>query len=351
MFEANKNNRGYSIVVPCHNEDESIRELHRRLSGVMTGRYEPVEFIFVDDHSTDATPEIFEQIAEEDARVTVVRLKRNYGQTVALAAGFDYADGEIIISMDSDLQHDPADIPALIAKFEETGCDIVSGWREKRVDNFLLRRLPSRIANWLMAKLSNVDIHDFGTTFKLYRKDTIKQVKLYGEMHRFIPALASWNGATITEVPIKNIERPEGRSHYGLSRTVRVLFDLLTIRFLLRYVTRPLHFFGPIGLLSTAGGVLINVSLLAQKILYGSDLFTRHGPLMILGAVLFLAGIQLISTGLMGEVLSRTYFESQGKVVYSIERILKGGSATKTPYRIPQSLPHTNASHEKAAAR
>src|SRR5262245_20948747 len=233
MFEDTDSGPKYSIVVPCHNEENSALELYRRLSQVMTGRYEPVEFIFVDDHSSDATPEILRQIAAEDDRVTVMRLKRNYGQTVALAAGFDYAEGDTIISMDGDLQHDPADIPSLIAKYEETGCDIVSGWREKRVDNFFLRRVPSRVANWLMAKLSGVDIHDFGTTFKVYRKDTIKQIKLYGEMHRFIPALASWNGATVTEVAIRNIERPDGRSHYGLSRTIRVVFGLLTIRLLL----------------------------------------------------------------------------------------------------------------------
>src|SRR4051812_11754260 len=270
----------YSVVVPFHNEQESVRELHRQLSVVMTGRYEPVEFIFIDDHSNDKTLERLKQIAETDPRVVVIRLKRNYGQTVALAAGFDYAEGDVIISMDGDLQHDPADIPQMLAVFEKTGCDIVSGWRKKRVDNFLLRRLPSRIANWLMAKLSDIDIHDFGTTFKVYRKDTIKQIKLYGEMHRFIPALASWNGATIVEVPIKNIERPGGHSHYGLSRTIRVMFDLLTIRFLLKYVTRPLHFFGPLGLLSTLTGMAIMFWMLVKKLLYGTDILEQHGPLM-----------------------------------------------------------------------
>ena len=318
----------YSVVVPFHNEEESVRELHQRLSEVMTGHYEPVEFIFIDDHSTDRTQAALKEIARQDPRVVVICLKRNYGQTVALAAGFDYAEGEVIISMDGDLQHDPADIPRMLAVFEERGCDIVSGWRKKRVDNFLLRRLPSRIANWLMAKLSGVEIHDFGTTFKVYRKDTIKQIKLYGEMHRFIPALASWNGATIVEVPIKNIERPGGRSHYGLSRTVRVLFDLLTIRYLLKYVTRPLHFFGPLGLLSTMAGMLIMLWMLVKKVLYGSDLVEQHGPLLILGAVLILAGVQLITSGLIGEMLSRTYFESQGKPIYSIERIITNKSAT-----------------------
>ena len=318
----------YSVVVPFHNEQESVRELYQQLSAVMTNHYEPVEFIFIDDHSTDSTPQVLNEIVKSDPRVVAIRLKRNYGQTVALAAGFDYAEGDVIISMDGDLQHDPADIPQMLAAFEETECDIVSGWRKKRVDNFLLRRAPSRVANWLMSKLSGVNIHDFGTTFKIYRKDTIKQIRLYGEMHRFIPALASWNGATIVEVPIKNIERPGGRSHYGLSRTVRVLFDLLTIRFLLKYVTRPLHFFGPIGLLSTTLGFLINVWLIVDKAIYGTALFDQHGPLMLLGAVLILAGVQLVSSGLIGEMLSRTYFESQGKPIYSIERVITSKNAS-----------------------
>jgi glycosyltransferase involved in cell wall biosynthesis len=328
MYMNEGENPKYSVVVPFHNEQESVRELYQQLSAVMTNRYEPVEFIFIDDHSTDSTPQVLNEIVKSDPRVVAIRLKRNYGQTVALAAGFDYAEGDVIISMDGDLQHDPADIPQMLAAFEETECDIVSGWRKKRVDNFLLRRAPSRVANWLMSKLSGVNIHDFGTTFKIYRKDTIKQIRLYGEMHRFIPALASWNGATIVEVPIKNIERPGGRSHYGLSRSVRVLFDLLTIRFLLKYVTRPLHFFGPIGLLSTTLGFLINVWLIVDKAIYGTALFDQHGPLMLLGAVLILAGVQLVSSGLIGEMLSRTYFESQGKPIYSIERVITSKNAS-----------------------
>jgi len=332
MFKDESEGPKYSVVVPFHNEQESVRELYQQLSRVMTNHYEPVEFIFIDDHSTDSTNQVLGEIVENDPRVIAVRLKRNYGQTVALAAGFDCAEGEVIISMDGDLQHDPADIPRMLAAFEQTGCDIVSGWRKKRVDNFFLRRAPSRIANWLMSKLSGVDIHDFGTTFKVYRKDTIKQIKLYGEMHRFIPALASWNGATVVEVPINNIERPGGRSHYGLSRTIRVLFDLLTIRFLLKYVTRPLHFFGPIGLLSTSIGMVIYVWMILDKLIYGVDLFDKHGPLMLLAAVLILAGVQLVSSGLIGEMLSRTYFESQGKPIYSIEKV-------KTRKNVPAAHP------------
>src|ERR1700723_3439286 len=241
----------------------------------MTGRFEPVEFIFVDDHSTDRTPEILSELASLDRRVTALRLKRNYGQTTALAAGFDNAEGEIILSMDGDLQHDPSDIPKMLEVFERTDADIVSGWREKRVDNFLLRRFPSRVANWVMAKLSGVDIHDFGTTFKVYRRDTIKDIHLYGELHRFIPALAAWNGAKVVEVPIRNIVRPDGRSHYGISRTLRVLFDIITIRFLMRYMTRPLHFFGPPGLLGIFSGSVILFWLFVEKVLWNIDLFAE----------------------------------------------------------------------------
>src|ERR1700726_3024625 len=312
----------YSIVVPFHDEQDSVRELHQRLSEVMTGRYDPVEFVFVDDQSSDATPQILAAIADEDPRIAVLRLKRNYGQTTALAAGFDAAAGEIIISMDGDLQHDPADIPGMLEAFEATGCDIVSGWRQRRVDNFLLRRMPSRVANWMMAKLSGVNIHDFGTTFKVYRRDIIKDIHLYGEMHRFIPALASWNGAKVVEVPIHNIERPGGKSHYGIGRTVRVLFDLITVRFLLRYMTRPLHFFGPAGLLGMFVGGAILLGLLAEKVFFGTSIFIAHGPLMILAMMLCLFGVQLLAVGLMGELLMRTHFESRVEPMYRIERVI-----------------------------
>jgi glycosyltransferase involved in cell wall biosynthesis len=313
----------YSIVVPFHNEEDSVTALYEKIVEVMEGRYEPFDMIFVDDASWDATPDLLMDITERDRRVTVIRLKRNYGQTGALAAGFDYADGDVIISMDGDLQHDPADIPALVEKLRE-GYDLVSGWRKKRVDNLFFRRFPSRIANWLMAKLSGVELHDFGTTFKVYRKRTIKQVHLYGELHRFIPALTSWNGARIAEVPIKNIEREKGKSHYGISRTFRVLFDLLTVRFLLKYVTRPLHFFGPLGLMGITGGGALSLFLFVKKLM-GADLFTEHGPLLILATMMFLAGVQLVSTGLVAELLARTYFESQNRPIYTIDRIIRGG--------------------------
>lgn len=318
----------YSIVIPVLNEEGSLRELHRQLSEVMKGRFEPVEFVFVDDHSSDSTPEILAELADEDHRVVSLRLKRKYGQTVALAAGFDHATGDIIISMDGDLQHDPADIPAMVEALEATDSDIVSGWRQKRVDNFFFRRIPSRVANWLMAKLSGVNIHDFGTTFKVYRRETIKDVRLYGELHRFIPALASLNGAKVIEVPIRNVPRPQGKSHYGISRTSRVFFDLITIRFLLRYMLRPLHFFGPAGMLSFLAGGGILGFLFLDKVFTGADIFVQHGPLLILGMLLSLFGLQFLATGLVGELMMRNYFEAHQKPVYRFERIMNSPRAT-----------------------
>ena len=319
----------YSVVVPFHNEADSVDMLYARIVEVMESLKQPFEMVFVNDCSTDDTERMLRDLATRDHRITLVNLKRNYGQTPALAAGFDLAAGDVIISMDGDLQHDPADIPALLRKLEE-GFDLVSGWREKRVDNLLLRRLPSRIANWLMAKLSGVALHDFGTTFKVYRRDTIKRIKLYGELHRFIPALASWHGARIAEVPIRNVVRETGRSHYGISRTFRVLFDLLTVRFLLKYVTRPLHFFGPLGLAGLLGGGMIGFFLLIRK-LAGVDVFTTHGPLLILAMMMILAGIQLLSIGLVGELLARTYFEANERPVYTVATIVRAGTEEAGP--------------------
>ena len=243
-----------SIVVPLFNEAGTLEELHRRLTAVLFLLGIPSEIVYVDDGSSDGTAETLQGLESRDERVRVIRLARNYGQTAALAAGFDAAAGEVIVAMDGDLQHAPEEIPKLLAKLAE-GYDIVSGWRAQRVDNVWTRRLPSKVANWLMAKLSGVSLHDFGTTFKAYRAPVIKQIRFTAILHRFIPALASWSGARIAEVPIANIPRPQSESHYGLSRTWRVAADLITVRFLLRYVTRPLHFFGPIGFASVAAGL------------------------------------------------------------------------------------------------
>src|SRR5437016_67980 len=282
----------YSIVVPFHNEQESVTALYDRLKAVMEATGESFELVFVDDGSVDRTYKLLREIVTIDSRVVVVKLRRNFGQTSALAAGFANAKGEYIIAMDGDLQHDPDDLPRFLEKLEQ-GYDLVSGWRKERVDNFVLRRIPSRIANWAMAKLSGVDIHDFGTTFKAYRREILEQVPLYGELHRFIPALASWHGASIIEVPIRNVNRERGLSHYGISRTFRVFFDLITIRFLLRYLSRPLHFFGTVGMLSILTGFSVAGWLGVQKLFYGSHLLVQHGPLMIFGAVLFLAGLNM----------------------------------------------------------
>jgi hypothetical protein len=227
----------------------------------------------------------------------------------------------VVIAMDGDLQHAPEDIPALLRKIDD-GYDIASGWRRERVDNALTRKIPSRIANWLMAKASGMDLRDFGTTFKAYRAEVLKDVHLYGELHRFIPALASFYGARVAEVPIQSTLRESGTSHYGLSRTFRVLFDILTIRFLLKYFTRPMHFFGTLGLLGTASGGLILGFCLLEKLFWRLDIIQEHGPLMIAGALLLLAGLMMFSTGLIGELVMRTYFETQDRRIYAVREIL-----------------------------
>ena len=311
----------YSIVVPFHDEEDSVTELYSRLKAVMEASAEPFEFVFVDDGSRDHTFRLLQDIAAVDSRVVVVKLRRNFGQTSALAAGFDHAQGEFVIAMDGDLQHDPADIPAFLEKLEE-GYDVVSGWRKERVDNFVMRRFPSRIANWLMAKLSGVDIHDFGTTFKAYRRELLAEVPLYGEMHRFIPALASFHGASICEIPIKNIVATR-KSHYGISRTFRVLFDLMTIRFLLRYLTRPLHFFGRLGILSGMSGCGIALWLAYVKFFRGVQLMEHHGPLMIFAAVLIVAGVQLLALGLLGEMQVRHYYTAFEATPYSVANVIR----------------------------
>lgn len=315
----------YSIVVPLHNEQENVTDLYDRLKAVMEASGETFEIVLVDDGSEDQTFDLLREIASIDSRVTVVKLRRNFGQTAGLAAGFDHARGEFIIAMDGDLQHDPADIPLFLEKVAE-GYDIVSGWRKQRIDNFWLRRFPSRVANWTMAKLSGVDIHDFGTTFKAYRREILEQVPLYGELHRFIPALASWHGATICEVPIRNINRERGVSHYGISRTFRVFFDLITIRFLLRYLSRPLHFFGTGGMLSIFAGSGIAVWLMAQKLLHHLDVVASHGPLMLFGAVLLVLGMNLLAIGLLGEMQVRHYHSPVRRAPYSVDRILRAQS-------------------------
>jgi glycosyltransferase involved in cell wall biosynthesis len=252
--------------------------------------------------------------------VNVVRLRRNFGQTPALKAGFDFARGDIVISMDGDQQHNPEEIPRFLEKIEE-GYDLVSGWRRSRNDHWLMRQVPSHIANWLMAKLSGIELHDFGTTFKAYRREILQEIQLYGELHRFIPALASSTGARIAEVPISNPQRKSGQSNYGIGRSIRVFFDLIMVKFLLDYSTRPLQFFGMLGLAGTGTGFALALFLGIKKIFFNEALMTEHGPLLLLSIALFISGIQFISLGLLGEISARTYYESQNKAIYALREV------------------------------
>jgi glycosyltransferase involved in cell wall biosynthesis len=311
-----------SIVIPIHNEEHSILPLYDRLSAVLEPLQRPYEILFVDDASTDRSFELLANLVETDGHLKVIRLRRNFGQTAALSAGFHESKGSVVIAMDGDLQHAPEDIPALLSKINE-GYDIASGWRKDRVDHALSRKLPSRIANWLIAKASGVELRDFGTTFKAYRSEVLKDVNLYGELHRFIPALASFYGARIAEVPIRSTPRGAGDSHYGLGRTFRVMFDILTIKFLLKYFTRPMHFFGLFGLAGTTFGGSILAYLAVEKLLAPSrDIVAEHGPLMVASGLSFLAGLMMFSTGLIGEMMMRTYFESQDRRIYAVREIL-----------------------------
>jgi len=334
-MESEENPLSYSIVVPFYNEQESVAQLYVKIIEVMDAVGEPYEIVFVDDGSKDGTFRLMSEIARDDDRVVVIQLRRNFGQTAALKAGFDHSKGEIIISMDGDLQHDPAEIPRFIEKIHE-GYDIVSGWRVERTDHWLTRQIPSRVANRIMAKLSRVDLHDFGTTFKAYRRDILSEIHLYGELHRFIPALASWAGASVAEVPITNIPRKSGKSNYGISRTIRVLLDLLSVKFLLDYSTKPLQFFGVAGLSCLAAGGGIGFWVFARKALLNEGLLANHGPLIILGMALVMGGIQFIAIGLIGELLARTYYESQNKPVYTVRQSLgRGRTAVQSGRREP----------------
>ncbi len=309
----------YSIVVPFYNEEGSIPALHAKICHVMEALGAPYELIFVDDGSRDGTLKLLSEIHEQDTHVHVLRLRKNFGQTAALKAGFDFAVGDIVIALDGDLQYDPEDIPALVTKLRE-GYDIVSGWRKDRNDG-ITRKLPSLVANRLMAWLSGVSLNDFGSTFKAYRREVIQNIPLYGELHRFIPALASWSGATIAEVPVRLYPRQSGTSKYGIGRTVRVLLDLLSIKFLIDYSTRPLHFFGLFGLIGTSLGGVIGFYLLLKKGLWGEAIMTEHGPLLMVAVVLIISGVQFLSMGLLADILSRTYFESQNRPIYAIRSV------------------------------
>ncbi|MBN2430865.1 MAG: glycosyltransferase family 2 protein [Acidobacteria bacterium] len=310
-----------SLVVPIYNEEQNIPLLFEEIVVAMADVTPDYELILVDDRSTDGSFGQMLRLVRRDPRVTCIRLRRNQGQTAALSAGFDHASGTYIIAMDGDLQNDPADIPPLLRALQETGSDIASGWRRHRREPFFRRRLPSRIANWMISRLSGVKLHDYGATLKAYRRSLLNQVRLYGDHHRFIPALAARYGARVVEVPINDRRRRFGRSKYNLTRAFRVIIDLITIRFLLRYLTRPVHFFGIPGLLAFLTGGAIGVFLLLKKIILAVDVFTKHGPLMLLSVLLIIAGIQLICFGLLGELLTRIYFEGGNRTIYTIDRV------------------------------
>lgn len=307
-----------SIVIPVFEEEESVGPLYKSVKEVMDGLKRPYEIVFIDDGSRDRTFAALEDMQKKDPNVVVVSFRRNFGQTAAMAAGFDYAKGDIIVTMDADLQNDPKDIPKLLDSIR--GFDIVSGWRKERKDPFISRRLPSIIANWLISRTTGVHLHDYGCTLKAYRKEVIKDIRLYGEMHRFIPAIASWVGATITEVETTHHPRRFGKSKYGISRTVRVILDLITVKFLQSFSTKPIHAFGTPGLVMGALGFLLALYLSVEKIALGRDIGSR--PLLLLAVLLIILGVQLVIMGLLGEMLARVYHESQGKPVFTVRKVL-----------------------------
>ncbi|MGW8144728.1 MAG: glycosyltransferase family 2 protein [Anaerolineales bacterium] len=308
-----------SVVIPVFNEHESIPELYDRLSASLLSSGKIYEIIFIDDGSTDGTFEVLNGIQFQDSRVWVIQLRRNFGQSAAFSAGFDLAHGEAIVTMDGDLQNDPADIPNLLEKLDE-GFDVVSGWRVDRKDLFLTRRLPSMAANAIISKVTGLDLHDYGCSLKAYRQEVVKNIKLYGELHRFIPAIASWMGIKVAEIPVNHSFRKHGRSHYGLGRTLKVFLDLITVKFLLNYATRPLQIFGLAGMISFVAGMGLSIYLSILRLFFDQPLSNR--PILLLAVLLIMLGVQLIVMGLLGELIVRTYHESQGKSIYVVRDIL-----------------------------
>ncbi len=308
-----------SVVVPLLNEEENLHALHTQLHSALDDAGLDYELIFVDDGSTDLSFETLRSLQADDPRMRVVRLRRNYGQTAAFSAAFDRARGEVIVTLDADLQNDPVDIPALLAKLAE-GYDVVSGWRVNRHDRLIDRRLPSIVANRLIGWATGVRIHDYGCSLKAYRRDVLADVRLYGELHRFIPALAYGQGARVAEIPVHHRPRRFGRSKYGLSRTLKVFLDLLAVKFLLSYSTRPIHVFGLLGLASSGLGILLLAYLAVVRLFMLQAIGDR--PLLMLAILLTMLGVQLITTGLLAEIVVRTYYESQGKPIYTVREEL-----------------------------
>jgi glycosyltransferase involved in cell wall biosynthesis len=310
-----------SIVIPLFNEEESVEPLYAQLQEALESLERNYEIIVVDDGSTDRSFELLKGLHVRDKRLKVIRFRRNFGQTAAFAAGFEHAQGQVVVTMDADLQNDPADIPRLLEKLEE-GYDVVSGWRVERWKSaWLTRRLPSVVANRLISETTGVHLHDYGCSLKAYRSEVVKNINLYGELHRFIPAMASWMGVSVTEIPVHYQPRQFGRSKYGLSRTIKVVLDLLTVRFLLSYATRPIHIFGSLGLAMSGLGGILGLYLSVVKLALGQDIGSR--PLLLLAILLMVLGVQMITMGLLGELVVRTYHESQGKRIYVVREILE----------------------------
>jgi len=312
-----------SVLIPVYNEAPNLEPLHHELTATLGAWGRSYELLFVDDGSTDGSAEALGVIHARDPHVRVIRFRRNFGQTAAFAAGFAHARGEVIVTADGDLQNDPRDIPALVARLEE-GHDIVCGWRRDRKDRWLTRRVPSMIANRLISWATGVELHDYGCSLKAFRAEVVKPLRLYGEMHRFIPAIASDQGVAIDEMVVNHRPRQAGRSKYGLGRTVRVVLDLLTVKFLLSYSTRPLQIFGMVGLVMGGAGVLVTLWLAYVRLFALQSIGDR--PLLLLGILLIFTGVQLLTLGLLAELQARTYHESQNKPIYVIREILEAGS-------------------------
>jgi glycosyltransferase involved in cell wall biosynthesis len=310
-----------SIVVPVLNEADSLRPLYEEICHAVGDQYS-YEIVFIDDGSSDNSFSVLSEILQNDPGVRIIRFRRNFGQTAALSAGFKHARGNIIVPLDADGQNDPADIPKLIGKLDE-GYDIVSGWRRKRHDKVLTRKLPSWTANWLIAVITGVKLHDFGCTLKAYRSSSLKEIRLYGEMHRFIPALASWSGEKVTELIVNHRPRTKGKPKYGLARTLKVILDLITIKFLMSFSTKPIYVFGGLGVLSMLGACLSGAAVIYQKFISTSHLAMNRNPLLVLTAMLITASIQFVLMGLLAEMLVRTYHESQDRPIYVIEKIFE----------------------------
>jgi glycosyltransferase involved in cell wall biosynthesis len=308
-----------SVFLPVFNEEPNLRPLHAKLDEALKSLGYSAEIVYVDDGSTDGSLTILREIAELDPRVRVVALRRNYGQTAAMAAGIDAAKGKVLIPMDADLQNDPADITRLLKKLDE-GYDVVSGWRKNRKDKMITRKIPSMLANRLISWIGGVPLHDYGCSLKAYRRESLQDVRLYGEMHRFIPIYAAWAGASVTEIPVEHHARTMGKSKYGLSRTVKVIFDLMTIKFMASYQTKPIYVFGSFGMLAFAVSILSGLYAVFLKIVHKADFVQT--PLPILSVVMFAVGVQFLLMGLLAEMLVRTYHESQAKAIYAVRERL-----------------------------